>query len=52
MVLGGNQGDAVNIKAFSDSRVVGFYWPDNTPEDPNYDLPVVRSDGTVSTNEA
>lgn len=36
MVLGGNQSDAVNIKAFSSNRVIGYRWPpgvsvDNRP---------------------
>ncbi|EKM5742862.1 TIGR02594 family protein [Enterobacter kobei] len=28
MVLGGNQSDAVNIRAFSPGRVVGYRWPE------------------------
>jgi uncharacterized protein (TIGR02594 family) len=31
LVLGGNQGDAVNIKAFSPLRVTGYRWPDGIP---------------------
>lgn len=31
LILGGNQGDAVNIKAFKRDRVSGFRWPDNQP---------------------
>lgn len=27
MILGGNQGDEVNIKAFKKDRVVGYFWP-------------------------
>lgn len=51
MILGGNQGDAVNIKPFLQSRVVGYRWPsgfnlDGSPAE------VVQSDGQVSTNEA
>jgi len=52
MCLGGNQGNATNIKAFSHARVANFVWPVNTPYNPNYNLPIVRSDGTVSRNEA
>ena len=51
MVLGGNQGDQVNIKPFSTSRVVGYRWPagfDLT----GAPLETVQSDGKVSTNEA
>lgn len=31
MVLGGNQGDAVNIKAFKLDRVSGYRWPAGEP---------------------
>ena len=31
LVLGGNQGDAVNIKAFPVSRVTGYRWPIDRP---------------------
>lgn len=51
MVLGGNQGDAVTIKPFSKARVLGYRWPGNDfPVQAS--LPVLRSDGKVSTNEA
>lgn len=51
MVLGGNQGDAVNIKPFSTSRLVGYRWPAGF--DPSgAPLATVQSDGKVSTNEA
>lgn len=51
MILGGNQGDAVNIKPFLASRVVTYRWPigfnlDGSP------VEVVQSNGQVSTNEA
>ena len=52
MVLGGNQGDSVSIKAFSDSRIIGFYWPSNVKEQPSNKLPCILSDGTISSNEA
>lgn len=51
MVLGGNQGDAVNIKPFGRDRVLGYRWPDGMPL-PDSALPVLRSDGRLSTNEA
>lgn len=51
MVLGGNQGDAVNIKPFGRDRVLGYRWPDGVPV-PEGGLPVVKSDGRLSTNEA
>jgi uncharacterized protein (TIGR02594 family) len=51
MVLGGNQGDAVNIKPFSTSRVIGYRWP--LGFDPSGSpLETLSSDGRVSTNEA
>lgn len=58
MVLGGNQGDAVNIKSFSLDRVNGYRWPANArdvllkPHSYRYELPVIESDGSLSTNEA
>lgn len=51
MVLGGNQGDAVNIKPFAKNRVLGYFWPDNAVK-PEAKLPILASDGKVSTNEA
>ena len=39
LVLGGNQGDAVNVKAFPLSRVTGYRWPEGEPV-PAGDLPV------------
>jgi uncharacterized protein (TIGR02594 family) len=30
-VLGGNQSDSVKIGAYSTDRVLGYYWPENTP---------------------
>lgn len=54
MVLGGNQGDAVNIKPFATSRVLAYCWPESIelPEKIGIQfLPVVRSDGRLSTNE-
>jgi uncharacterized protein (TIGR02594 family) len=52
MVLGGNQGDAVNIKPFSPARVLGYRWPSLAPLPERYNLPVYRASGSVSTNEA
>lgn len=50
MVLGGNQGDAVNIKPFDRARALDFRWPLDEPitGDP---LPRLTSSGKVSTNE-
>lgn len=52
MVLGGNQGDAVNIKPFDKARVLGYRWPSVWPHEERFNLPILRSDGKVSTNEA
>lgn len=52
MVLGGNQGDVVSIKPFATNRVLGYRWPGIYPYDDRFNLPVVNSDGKVSTNEA
>lgn len=52
MVLGGNQGDAVSIKPFSRSRVLGYRWPSIWPTEERFALPVLASDGKVSTDEA
>lgn len=51
MVLGGNQENAVNIKPFAVSRVLSYTYPANH-EPKSYELPVLSSDGKVSTNEA
>lgn len=52
MVLGGNQGDEVNIKPFATNRVLGYRWPSIAPHAVRYDLPLIESDGRVSVNEA
>lgn len=53
MVLGANQGDAVNIKPFFIQRVLGYRWPKELDLTLGAGpLPVVRSDGKLSTNEA
>ncbi len=52
MVLGGNQGDAVNIKPFARNRVLGYRWPSVWPDESRFRLPVLDSDGRVSTDEA
>lgn len=54
MVLGGNQSNQVCIKPFSKSRVLAYRWCGQTgaPAEGRYDLPVLSSDGKVSTNEA
>lgn len=53
LVLGGNQGDMVKISPFAMSRVAGFRLPKgyNIPSS-SLTLPVLASDGHLSTNEA
>lgn len=51
LVLGGNQGNEVNIRAFSPSRVLGYrlptgYWLPQSP------LPTISMAGDLSENEA
>lgn len=54
MVLGGNQGDMVNIKPFSKDRVLAYRWCGTMPSPAphRYELPVLHSDGRLSQNEA
>lgn len=58
MVLGGNQGDAVNIRPFSKDRVLEYVWPasmngvKHQPLGYRYDLPILNSDGKLSNNES
>lgn len=56
MGLGGNQSDQVSIIPFPRSRLnEGFWWPQEVrlPAQIGFDkLPIVRSDGRVSRNEA
>lgn len=53
LTLGGNQGDAVTIRAFEQYRVLGYRWPreaiGSMPNDP---LPIIRSAAPISTGEA
>lgn len=55
MVLGGNQGNRVSIRPFNKNRVLSYHWPKNHDVPPKVGfstLPVIDSDGRVSTNEA
>lgn len=51
-VLGGNQGNAVNIAKFDRSRVVGYYWPYESEVPTHFNLSKIDLSGPVSTNEA
>lgn len=50
-VLGGNQGDAVNIKSFPPNRVLGYRWPAGE-RIPAHDGLTVRAAVELSTREA
>lgn len=55
MVIGGNQADEVNIKPFSVDRVLSYNWPREfvPPHEIGFNnLPIVKSNGNVSVNEA
>ncbi len=52
MVLGGNQGDTVSIRAFDEKRVLGYRWPISEKFVANIDLPLIASNGEISKNEA
>lgn len=54
MLLGGNQGDMVQISPFKPNRITGYYWPSrwidgsamkSVPAAHRYDLPLLHSDG-------
>lgn len=54
MVLGGNQGDEVNIKPFANERVLSYHWPrsHDIPRNVGFQyLPVVESNGEISISE-
>ncbi len=52
LVLGGNQGDAVNIRPFDRARVVAYRWPKGEPLPDASRLPLLSATGALSTNEA
>ncbi|MEP3264413.1 MAG: TIGR02594 family protein [Hyphomicrobiales bacterium] len=55
MVLGGNQANRVSIRPFKRARVLSYHWPKDHKLPACIglsQLPVVASDGRVSTNEA
>lgn len=51
LCLGGNQSDAVNVKAFPANRVVGYYWPKGVPV-PGTDLTTTTGTAPVSDRES
>lgn len=61
MLISGNQNDSVSIAAFAPSRITGYYWPSrwmlnkpmkSAPASHRYELPLLHSGGTVSSNES
>ena len=52
MVIGGNQGNRVSIAPFARGRVVGYRWPREIRLPPLGRLPLVNSDGQLSTQES
>lgn len=53
MVIGGNQSDAVNIKAFDNSRILGYRWPVSVPMGPYWgNLPIYSGPQEISKTEA
>jgi len=52
MILGGNQGNEVNIRPFPQSRVLSYRWPNKEFAPDTRELPILASNGQLSTNEA
>jgi len=54
MVWGGNQSDQISIAPFDKNRVLAYRWcgTQKLPASHRYALPVLNSNGKVSTNEA
>lgn len=54
MVLGGNQSDKVSIVPFNKNRVLAYRWcgTQKLPASFRFNLPLLESNGRVSTNEA
>lgn len=52
MVLGGNQGDGVNIKPFERLRVAGYRWPAGVEAQADVALLVLKTNEASSQNEA
>lgn len=51
LVLGGNQGDEVNVRSFPRTRVVGYRWPDSSAIPPYKNL-ALSSAAQLSTRES
>lgn len=51
MVLSGNASNKVGIDPYDPKRVLGYIWPGVLPFPERYNLPILTSDGKLSTNE-
>jgi uncharacterized protein (TIGR02594 family) len=51
-ILGGNQGDAVNVKSFDPARVIGYRWPTGEPFPASRPVPVEDTAEPVSRRES
>jgi uncharacterized protein (TIGR02594 family) len=51
-ILGGNQGDAVNVKSFDPARVLGYRWPTGEPFPASRPVPVEDTAEPVSRRES
>lgn len=54
MILGGNQSNQVNIMPIAKSRAIAYRWcgTQDKPYQSRYKLPILTSNGKLSTNEA
>lgn len=52
MVLGSNQGNTTSIRPFLPGRLLGVRWPGIAPNPERFNLPILDSDGALSSNEA
>lgn len=51
LVLGGNQSDEVNIRAFSRARATAYRWPSGEPV-PSLSIPIIAAGAPTSEKEA
>lgn len=53
MVIGGNQSDSVNVKAFDNYRILGYRWPVSVPMGTYWgNLPIYSGPQEISKTEA
>ena len=51
LLLGGNQDDGVNIKAFPLSQVLGYRWPSGQPDPEMLEIPIISDEQVAAWNE-